>query len=185
MQNIDPSVWIAPGAQLYGSITIGPHSSIWPNAVIRCESQYVRIGAMTNVQDFAMIHVGFEEPTLIGDFCSITHRATVHGATVGDHCLIGIGATLMDGSVIGKGSIVGGGTLVPEGREFPPGAIIVGTPARQVGERDSSRPNRLNAWIYRRNAESYARGEHRAWDGPEWESWRDAKRAEIEDDADL
>jgi carbonic anhydrase/acetyltransferase-like protein (isoleucine patch superfamily) len=185
LQSIHETVWIAPGVQIYGRVTIGAFASLWPNAVIRAEAQEVRIGRMTNIQDFAMLHVGYEAPTRIGDFCSITHRATIHGATIGDHCLIGVGATIMDGAVIGKGSIVGGGALVPEGKEFPPCAILVGIPAKQIASRDASRENRLNAWQYQRNASFYRRGLSRAWDGPEYLNWLAAKRAEVESDRDL
>ena len=185
MQSIHETVWIAPGVQIYGRVTIGAHASVWPNAVIRAEAQEVRIGRMTNIQDFAMLHVGYDAATTIGEFCSITHRATIHGATIGDHCLIGIGATIMDGAVIGKGSIVGGGALVPEGKEFPPGSILVGIPAKLIATRDASRENRLNAWQYQRNAEHYRRGAQRAGDGAEYRAWIAAKRAEVEADRDL
>jgi carbonic anhydrase/acetyltransferase-like protein (isoleucine patch superfamily) len=185
MQSIHESVFRAPGVQVYGRVTIAEHASLWPNAVIRAEAQEVRIGRYTNLQDFAMIHVGYEAPTAIGEFCSITHRATIHGATIGDHCLIGIGATIMDFAVIGSGSIVGGGALVPEGKVFPPGVVLVGIPAKVIAERDSSRENRLNAWHYQRNASFYRRGEHRAWDGPDYRAWLEAKRAEIDADLDL
>jgi carbonic anhydrase/acetyltransferase-like protein (isoleucine patch superfamily) len=185
LQSIHESVWIAPGAQIYGRVTIAAHASLWPYAVIRAEAQEVRIGRMTNIQDFAMLHVGYDARTVIGEFCSITHRATIHGATIGDHCLIGIGATIMDGAVIGKGSIVGGGALVPEGKEFPPGSIIVGVPAKVIGTRDASRENRMNAWQYQRNASHYRRGEQRAWDGAEYQAWVAKKRAEVDADRDL
>ncbi len=179
------SVWVAPGTQLYGAISIAEGSSVWPHAVIRAECNDVRIGRMTNVQDFAMIHVGFDHGVRIGDFCSITHHATIHGATVGDHCLVGINATLMDGSVIRRGSIVAGGAFVTEGTEFPAGSVIAGVPARHIRERDSARENRVNAWIYHRNAQFYRRGEHRAWDGPEYRAWLAKQRAEVEADEDL
>lgn len=185
MQSIHESVFRAPGVQIYGRVSIAEHASLWPYAVIRAEAQQVSIGRFSNVQDFAMIHVGYDDPTSIGEFCSITHRATIHGATIGDHCLIGIGATIMDGAVIGKGSIVGGGALVPEGKVFPPGVVLVGVPAKVIAERDSSRENRLNAWHYQRNASFYLRGEQRAWDGPGYRAWLEAKRAEVEADRDL
>jgi len=185
MQSIHESVFRAPGVQIYGRVAIAEHASLWPHAVIRAEAQAVRIGRYTNVQDFAMIHVGYDAPTQIGEFCSITHRATIHGATIGDHCLIGIGATIMDGAVIGKGSIVGGGALVPEGKVFPPGVVLVGIPAKVIAQRDCSRENRLNAWQYERNARAYLAGEHRAWDGPEYLAWLAKKRAEVEADLDL
>ncbi len=112
MHQIDPGAWISPSAQLFGKVSVGAGSSLWPNSVIRCECQAVTIGRMTNVQDFVMIHVGYDHPTRIGDFCSITHHATVHGASVGNDCLVGIGAVLMDGAVIGRGSIVAPGACV-------------------------------------------------------------------------
>ena len=100
-QQIDPSVWIAPSAQLYGAIAIAQGASIWHNAVLRAECQHIQIGRMTNLQDFVMVHIAFDRPTIIGEFCSITHNATVHGCTIGDHCLIGINAVVMDRAVIG------------------------------------------------------------------------------------
>jgi carbonic anhydrase/acetyltransferase-like protein (isoleucine patch superfamily) len=183
--DIHESVWIAPGVQIYGAVHVAEGVSIWPHAVIRAEAQEVRIGRMSNLQDFVMVHVGYEAPTRIGAFCSITHRATVHGATIEDDCLVGIGATIMDGAVIGRGSIVAGGAVVPEGKVFPSGSILAGIPARRIGERDCARANRLNAWLYHRNAACYRAGRHRAWDGPEYRAWLEAKRREIETDQDL
>jgi carbonic anhydrase/acetyltransferase-like protein (isoleucine patch superfamily) len=182
---IHESAWIAPSAQIYGKVSIGADSSVWHNAVLRAECEEIRIGRMTNIQDFVMIHVGFDESTLIGDFCSITHHATIHGCTIGDACLIGINAVIMNRAVIGDGSIVAGGAVVKEGDVFPPKSIIAGVPAKWVAERDSARPNRWNAWQYHRNAEAYRRGEHRAWSGADYEAWRDAKSAEIDADRDL
>jgi carbonic anhydrase/acetyltransferase-like protein (isoleucine patch superfamily) len=171
VQEIHQSVWVAPGAQLYGRIAIGAGSSIWPQAVIRCECHEVRIGRMTNLQDFVMVHVGYDEPTHIGDFCSITHRAVVHGATVEDDCLIGIGAVVMNRAVVGRGSIVAPGAVVTEDSVIPPHSIVAGVPARVRKSRDCSLENRLNAWAYHRNAEAYRRGEHRAWEGEPYQRW--------------
>ncbi|HXV37359.1 MAG TPA: gamma carbonic anhydrase family protein [Myxococcota bacterium] len=184
-QQIDPSAWIAPSAQLYGAISIAQGASIWHNAVLRAECQRIEIGRMTNLQDFAMVHIAFDCPTIIGEFCSITHHTTVHGCTIGDHCLIGINAVVMDRAVIGAGSIVAGGAIVTEGSVFPEHSIIAGVPAKQIGKRDSARANRLNAWVYHRNAEFTRRGDYRAWTGPEYKAWHDAKRAEIDADRDL
>lgn len=185
MQMIDDSVYVSPSAQLYGKISIGDGSSVWHNAVARAECQEIRIGRMTNVQDFVMIHVGFNEPTVIGDFCSITHHATVHGCTIGDACLVGINAVIMDGAVIGPGSIVAGGACVLEGKIYPDNSIIAGVPAKVIAERDNHRANRLNAWQYHRNAEFTRNGNHRCWDGPEYEAWLAEKKREIEQDRDL
>jgi len=184
LQRLHQSVWVAPSAQLYGRIEIGEGSSVWHNVVARAECVEIRIGRMTNVQDFAMIHVGYEWPTLIGDFCSITHRAVVHGCRLEDDVLVGIGAVVMDGAEIGAGSIVAAGAVVLEGKRFPPHSVIAGVPARVIAERDSSRANRMNAWMYHRNAEAYRRGDHRAWEGPDFEAWQRAKAAEVEADRD-
>jgi carbonic anhydrase/acetyltransferase-like protein (isoleucine patch superfamily) len=183
--DLHASAWLADSARLSGRIALGEGVSVWHNAVLRAECCEIRVGRMTNLQDFVMVHVGYDHPTVIGEFCSITHHSTLHGCTIGDHCLVGINAVLMDGARIGPGSIVAGGALVREGEEFGPGAIIAGIPARQIGERDNARANRLNAWLYHRNASFTRRGETRAWEGAEFEAWREAKRAEIETDADL
>ena len=185
LQSIHASVWVAPTAQLYGKISIGEGSSVWHNAVARAECQEIALGRLVNVQDFVMIHVGYEASTRIGDFCSIAHHATVHGCTLGDAVLVGPGAVIMDGAEIGAGSIVAGGAVVPEGKIFPAHAILAGVPAKQIGERDSSRANRMNAWQYHRNAEYTRRGDYRCWDGPDYEAWLATKSAEIERDADL
>jgi len=185
MQALHESVFIAPGVQIYGQVEIAEGSSLWPNAVIRAEAQEVVIGRYSNVQDFVMIHVGYEHPTRIGDFCSITHHATVHGAVVEDACLIGIHATLMDGAVIGAGSIVAGGAFVTEGSIFPPGSVIAGIPAKQIRSRDTTRANRLNAWQYHWTAQAYRRGDQRGWVGPAYQAWLAQIRAAIDSDADL
>jgi carbonic anhydrase/acetyltransferase-like protein (isoleucine patch superfamily) len=185
LQKIHASAWIAPSAQLSGAVTIEADVSVWHNAVMRAECEEIRIGRMTNIQDFVMIHVGFAAPTRIGEFCSITHHATVHGCTIEDHCLIGINAVVMDGAVIGRGSIVAGGALVPEGRVFPPASIVAGVPAKVIAQRDSARANRINAWQYHRNAQRTRGGDQRAWSGADYAGWLAQKRAEVERDADL
>jgi carbonic anhydrase/acetyltransferase-like protein (isoleucine patch superfamily) len=182
---IDPTVFVSPSAQIFGNVEIGPESSIWPNVVIRVESQLARIGRYTNIQDFVMIHIGYSNATEIGDFCSITHHATVHGAKIDDDCLIGINAVVMDGVEIGRGSIVASSAMIREDSVFTPGAIIAGVPAKQIGERDSSRANRKNAWLYHLNAQAYKNGEQRAWTGPEYDRWLQELEEKLETDADL
>jgi len=184
MPDIHPAAWVAPSAQLYGHVALEEGASVWHNAVLRAECQEIRVGRMTNVQDFVMVHVPYDRPTLVGAFCSIAHHVTLHGCTVEDECLVGINATIMDGAVVGRGSIVAGGAFVKEGTIVPPGSIVAGVPAKVVRARDSARENRLNAWLYHRNADHYRRGLHRAWDGPEYEAWLAAKREEIARDAD-
>src|SRR5262249_39127475 len=137
--------------------------SIWPYVVIRSEMHDVLIGRCTNIQDFAMIHVGYEQGVVIGDYCSITHRATLHGCRIGNNVLVGIGATVMDGCEIGDNSIIAGAALVREGTIIPPNSIVAGIPAVVKAQRDATTENRRNALLYHRNAIAYARGEHRAW----------------------
>ena len=92
-----------------------------------------------------MVHVGYHAPTIVGDYCSITHRVVLHGCTIGDHCLIAIGATIMEGAVIGENSIVGGHAFVPDGMIVPPNSIVMGTPAKVVRTRNNFVANRINA----------------------------------------
>ncbi|REJ74786.1 MAG: gamma carbonic anhydrase family protein [Acidobacteria bacterium] len=172
------AAWIAPSAELYGEIHLGEGVSIWPRVVMRAEAQSIRIGRFTNVQDFVMVHIGFDQPTRIGDYCSITHHATVHGATIEDECLIGINATLMDGVVIGAGSIVAGHTIVTEGTVVPPGSVVAGVPGKVIASRDNRLANRLNAVAYHQNAIAYAAGNHRRWAEPEFQSLMARARAE-------
>ncbi len=174
---VHEDAWVAPSAQIYGAVELAEGVSVWHNAVLRAECQQIRIGRRTNLQDFVMVHVGYDAPTHVGEFCSITHHATIHGCTLGDACLVGIGAVIYDGAVIGDGSIVAGGAVVREGASFGPGSIIAGVPARQIGERDASEENRWNAVMYHRNAECTRRGDHRAWVGPDFEAWRRKQRA--------
>lgn len=182
---IHASAFLADSARVYGKVEIGADASLWHHVVLRAEAQEIRVGRMSNLQDFVMVHVGYGDATTIGEFCSVAHHATVHGCTIEDHCLIGVGAVVMDGARIGRGSIVAGGAVVPEGKQFPPGSIIAGVPAKVIASRDSGRENRMNAWLYHRNAQHTRRGDYRAWDGPEFEAWRKAKQAEVAADRDL
>ena len=175
------AAYIDATARIYGSVEIGEGSSLWPYAVIRAEGFAVRIGRLSNLQDHVMVHVGDRAPTIVGDHCSIAHRAVLHGCTVGDNCLIGIGATVMEGAAIGENSIVAGHSYVAGNAIVPPNSIVMGTPARVVRTANSFVANRVNAMLYLRNALAYASGNHRAWDGPEYEAemrrWRqDAER---------
>lgn len=182
---IDPSVYVHETAQLYGKVGIGAESSVWTNVVVRAECNDVRIGRYTNIQDFVMIHIGYGHSTTIGDFCSITHHATVHGCTIEDDVLVGINAVVMDGAVVGKGSIVAGGAMIREDSVFEPGSIIAGVPAKQIAERDCSRANRQNAWQYHWNAQAFKRGDHRSWSSAEYEGWIREMTVKIESDEDL
>jgi carbonic anhydrase/acetyltransferase-like protein (isoleucine patch superfamily) len=155
---LDDPAFIHDSALLYGKVYLHPGVSIWPQVVMRAETYEIVIGARSNIQDFVMVHVGYHTPTIVGEDCSIAHKATLHGCTIGDRCLIGINATIMDGAVIGANSIVAGHSIVTDGKEFPENAIIAGVPAKQVATRDNSKANLANAGFYHLNALNYAEG---------------------------
>ena len=169
--DLDSAAYIHPSASIYGKVRLHEGSSVWCNAVIRSEAAHVEVGAYSNLQDFVMIHTDPGRPVIIGRNCSVTHHATLHGCTIGDDVLIGINATVYGGAVIGSGSIVGQHAYVKDGTIVPPNSIVVGSPAKVIRTFDSRVPNRVNAAFYHRNALAYARGEHRAWDGPAFDAW--------------
>jgi carbonic anhydrase/acetyltransferase-like protein (isoleucine patch superfamily) len=128
---LDPTVYVAPSATIIGDVEIGPRSSVWFGAIIRGDVFHIRIGAETSVQDNTVIHVTHDRfPTLIGNRVTIGHAVTLHGCTVGDLCIIGMGSTVLDQAEIGERSILGAGALVTPGTKIPPGHLAVGTPAR-------------------------------------------------------
>jgi carbonic anhydrase/acetyltransferase-like protein (isoleucine patch superfamily) len=139
---IDPTAFVAPGAVVVGEVTIGAEASIWFGAVVRGDSEAIRIGRQTNVQDGCILHADRGYPCTLGDRVTLGHGAIVHGATVEDDCLIGMRAVVMNGAKIGRGSIVAVGSIVTEGTQVPPGSVVMGQPAkvkREVGERDLER----------------------------------------------
>jgi carbonic anhydrase/acetyltransferase-like protein (isoleucine patch superfamily) len=152
--------YVAPGAQVIGRVMLGARASVWFNAVLRGDNDPITIGADSNVQDGAMVHADPGVPTTIGQGVTIGHHAIVHGATVGDNCLIGMGATLLNRAVIGADSLVGAGALVTEGKSFPPGSLIVGSPARVLRPLSETEIAglRLSAATYVANAERYRTG---------------------------
>jgi carbonic anhydrase/acetyltransferase-like protein (isoleucine patch superfamily) len=116
-----------------GDVHLGEESSVWYGAVLRGDTEPIRIGARTNVQDGCILHADPGFPATVGEGCVVGHNAVVHGCEVGDGCLIGMGATILNGAKIGAGSIVAAGAVVPENREFPPRSLIVGLPAKRAG----------------------------------------------------
>ena len=140
LPTVDPSAYVDQSAQVIGDVHIGPESSVWMNVVIRGDVNAIRIGARTNVQDGAVVHVqSGTHPTTIGDEVTIGHGAIVHGCTIEDRCLIGMGAILLNGVRVGAESIVAAGSLLPEGFEVPPRSLVMGSPAqvrRQLTDAD-------------------------------------------------
>jgi carbonic anhydrase/acetyltransferase-like protein (isoleucine patch superfamily) len=124
-------VFLAETCAVIGDVELGDEASIWYSAVVRGDVMPIRIGARTNLQDGAVVHVTAERfGAVIGSDCTIGHGAIVHACTVEDHCLIGMGATVLDGAVIGRGSLIGAGALVTPGTVIPPGSLAIGSPAR-------------------------------------------------------
>ena len=127
---IHPSVFIAEGAQIVGDVEIGKDSSVWFNTVIRGDVHFIRIGERTNVQDNSVLHVTHETyPLVIGSDVTVGHGAILHAATLKDCCLIGMGATVLDGATIGSFSLIAAGALVLEHFEVPEGVLVAGVPA--------------------------------------------------------
>ncbi|MEJ6489185.1 gamma carbonic anhydrase family protein [Leucobacter sp. USCH14] len=131
--HIDEHAWIAPGAVVVGDVRIGAHSSVWYNAVLRGDSDAVRVGERSNIQDGAVVHTQRGDAAVIGDDVSIGHLAMIHGATIENGCLIGMHATVLTGAVVGAGSLVAG-AVVPQRMVVPPHSLVVGVPARVVRE---------------------------------------------------
>jgi carbonic anhydrase/acetyltransferase-like protein (isoleucine patch superfamily) len=165
--DVSAAAFVDETVRLFGNVRAGTGTSFWPYATGRAEMYEIVVGDYTNIQDHVMMHVGYATPTIVGAHCSITHHVTLHGCTVGDNCLIGINATLMDGCVIGENSIVAGHTIVSERVVVPPNSIVAGVPGKVLKTRDNYVENKLNAWLYHRNALAYAIGEHRIWSDPE------------------
>jgi len=123
----------APNCAIIGDVTMGADASVWFGAAIRGDVASVEIGKKSNIQDNATVHVSHGNPAKIGDEVTVGHNAVLHGCTVENRCLIGMGAVVLDNASIGEGSVVGAGSLVTQGKKFPPRSLIVGSPAKAIG----------------------------------------------------
>ena len=124
--------WAAPSADLIGDVRLGRRASVWFGAVIRADNTPILIGEESNIQDGAVGHSDPDAPLIIGARVTVGHQAILHGCTIGDGCLIGMGARVLNGAVLGANCLVGAGALITEGKRFEPGMLIVGSPARAV-----------------------------------------------------
>lgn len=144
---IDPSAFLARGALVMGDVSIGRDAGIWYYSVIRGDTAEIAIGDETNIQDLCMVHADAGFPCRIGRRVTVGHRVILHGCTVEDGCMIGMGAVLLNGVHVGAGSIVAAGAVLKEGTVVPPGSLVVGLPARVVREIDEPTRARMDlAW---------------------------------------
>ncbi len=139
---VDESAWLAPTATLIGPVSVHRDASIWYGAVLRADYSTITVGVGSNVQDNCVFHTGTDLPVTLGDGVSVGHAAVLHGCTVEDDVLVGMGATILNGARIGRGSLVAAGTVVLEGTEIPPGSLVAGVPGkvrRAVTEEEARR----------------------------------------------
>ncbi len=143
MISIHPTAFIAPGAVVLGDVTLGARASVWYGAVLRGDTAGIVVGEAANLQDGTMVHVDEGKPTRIGARVGVGHRAILHGCTVEDDCLIGMGSILLNDVHIGTGSVVAAGAVLPEGTRVPPGSLVVGVPARVTRAVDDALRQRI------------------------------------------
>lgn len=157
---IAASAWIADSAQVMGNVELAEDCSVWFGTVIRGDTEEIRVGRGTNIQDGSVLHADRDKPLQIGEDVTVGHQVMLHGCTVGDGSLIGIGAVVLNGAKIGKGCIVGAGALVTEGKEFPDGSMILGSPAKAVRALTPEQQEglRWSARHYVENAERFRSG---------------------------
>ena len=128
--SIAVSAYVDQSAVVIGDVSIGAHSSVWPNVTIRADVDHIHIGAETSIQDGTVLHCDEGVPLTIGDRVTVGHSAMLHGCTIEDDALIGIGAIVLNKATVGKGAVLAAGSLVPEGAEVPPGMLVLGVPAK-------------------------------------------------------
>ena len=147
MGKIDSTAYVHPTAVVLGDVTLGARVSVWPTAVLRGDSDTIVIGADSNVQDGAVIHVDEGSPTRVGNRVAIGHRAIVHGATIDDDVLIAMGAVLLNAVHVGSGSIIGAGAVLPEGKRIPENSLVIGVPGRIVRQTTNEERERIKRTV--------------------------------------
>ncbi len=140
---VHPTAFVAPTALVMGDVTLEAESSVWYLSVLRGDTAPIRIGSQTCLQDGCIVHVDEEVPCTIGRRVGVGHRVTLHGCTVEDDCLVGMGSILLNHVVVGRGSVIAAGALLPEGMQVPPGSLVMGLPARVVRAVDADLSRRI------------------------------------------
>ena len=154
------SAWVADSAQVMGNVVLAEDSSVWFGAVLRGDTETITVGKGSNIQDGSVLHADVGFPMMVGEHVTVGHQVMLHGCTIGDESLIGIGATVLNGAKIGRNCLVGAGALVTEGKEFPDGSMILGSPARvmRMLSPEQIEGLRRSARHYVENAERYRQG---------------------------
>jgi carbonic anhydrase/acetyltransferase-like protein (isoleucine patch superfamily) len=157
---IDATAWVAPDANLIGRVVLEAEASVWFGATLRGDNEEIRVGHGSNVQENCVLHTDVGYPLVIGANCTIGHKAMLHGCTIGEGSLIGMGATILNGARIGRGCLIGACALVTEGKEIPDGSLVMGAPGKVVRLLDVSAQERLmlSAASYRANALRFRAG---------------------------
>jgi len=140
------NVYIARGAIVLGDVRLGDHSSVWYNSVLRGDINRIVVGHHTNIQDNSVLHLADDFPCIVGNYVTVGHSAIVHACTVGDEVLIGMGAVILDGAVVGRQSLIGAKALVTQGMKIPPGSLVLGAPAKIVRALTRSERGSLKMW---------------------------------------
>ncbi len=148
--------WIAPDAHVIGRVRLGRHVGIWFGAVLRGDNEPIDIGEATNIQEGAVLHTDEGAPLTVGAGCTVGHRAILHGCTIGENSLIGMGATVLNHARIGANCLIGANALITEGREFPDNSLIVGAPAKAIRALDEAAVERLR-WSSKHYVENWKR----------------------------
>lgn len=156
----DGFYWIAPDANVIGNVVLHPDVGIWFGCTLRGDNEPIEIGAGTNVQENTVMHTDPGCPVKIGKGCTIGHKAMIHGCTIGDNSLIGMGATVLNKAVIGKNCLIGAGALIPEGKEIPDNSLVVGMPGKVIRTLDEGAVAGLegSARHYIENAKRFSKG---------------------------
>ena len=152
--------WVAPDANVIGDVVLGEGASVWFGSTLRGDNEVIAIGAGSNVQENTVMHTDMGYPLTIGVNCTIGHKAMLHGCTIGDNTLIGMGATILNGAKIGKNCLIGANALITEGKEIPDGSLVMGSPGKVVRELDADAIQRLtmSALHYQENARRFRAG---------------------------
>ncbi|SDG03495.1 gamma carbonic anhydrase family protein [Sulfitobacter delicatus] len=157
--NVSPEAWVAPDANVIGKITLAAESSVWFGSTLRGDNEMITVGRGSNVQENCVFHTDMGYPLTVGEDCTIGHKVMLHGCTIGDNSLIGMGATVLNGAKIGKNCLIGAGALITENKVIPDGSLVMGVPGKVVRELDEAAIQALTASAkhYAENATRFRR----------------------------